>query len=120
MAVTDEARHDLYAYFQETMGRARASTMMELLPPEAPATKADITLVRKDLDHLRLTTEQNFSHLREWSTLHFEQKATKTDVADVRTEIANFKAEFHRVMRMQTFATITVLGIITALVHRLG
>lgn len=79
MAVTDEQRLDLHNYFRETMGRERAGVMMELLPPVGwgdVATKQDLAM---GLENLRL-----FVH---------------AEIADVRTEIAGVRAEFHSVMR---------------------
>ena len=52
MAVTEAAKHDLYAYFQDTMGEQRATTLMELLSPAGwadVATKQDLALLRTEL-----------------------------------------------------------------------
>ena len=49
MAVTEEARNDLYNHLQETMGRGRAGTLMALLPPTDAATKGDLDIVRTEL-----------------------------------------------------------------------
>ena len=56
MAVTEQQRHQLLAWFEERMGEERAATMMELLPPadrSELATKADLALVRADVAGLR-------------------------------------------------------------------
>jgi hypothetical protein len=49
VAVTEAARHDLYAYFQETMGEQRAATLMDLLSPADVATKQDVEILRNQL-----------------------------------------------------------------------
>jgi hypothetical protein len=52
VAVTEAARHDLYAHLKETMGEQRAATLMALLPPvgwDDLATKQDLANLRLDL-----------------------------------------------------------------------
>ena len=54
MAITDEARHELYTYLQETIGHERAATLMGHLPPVGwadVATKRDLEDLRKDTKH---------------------------------------------------------------------
>ncbi len=49
MAVTEQQRHRLLAWFEEHMGQDLGALMMELLPPadgSQLATKADLALVR--------------------------------------------------------------------------
>jgi hypothetical protein len=54
MSVTESERHQLFSWFEEHMGRERAATMMNLVPPAGWAEVA----TRHDLDELdgRLTT----------------------------------------------------------------
>jgi hypothetical protein len=54
MSVTESERHQLFSWFEEHMGRERAATMMNLVPPVGWAEVA----TRHDLDELdgRLTT----------------------------------------------------------------
>jgi hypothetical protein len=52
MPVTALARHQLFLWFEEQMGKERAATMMELMPPagaDEVATKADLVVLRAEL-----------------------------------------------------------------------
>lgn len=109
MAVTEEQRHDLHSYFQETMGRERAVVMMELLPPVGwgeVATKQDLAM---GLENLRLAVHAEIADVRT------EIASVRTEIASVRTEIADVRAEFHSVMRATIFgyvgSNVALLGL---------
>ena len=60
MPVTEHERHQLFSWFEEHLGSARAATLMSLLPPVGwgdVATRRDldeqVTGLRHDLDLLR-------------------------------------------------------------------
>lgn len=91
MAVTEEARHDLYTYYQETMGRERAGTLMALLPPEDVATKGDLMMVRKDLMMVR-------DELK----------------GEITVQIAELRSEFHNIYRKQTMALLMAMVAISS------
>jgi hypothetical protein len=107
MAVTEQQRHRLLAWFEEQMGHDLGATMMELLPPADGAqlvTKAD----------LALTTSALRSEIAELRT-------------ELRTDLADFRAEWKSDLLglQQTFVTwliasqaavITAIGIATGLV----
>lgn len=53
MEITSQDRHQLFAWFEEHMGKERATTMELLLEGGAPlATKSDVADVRRDLEAL--------------------------------------------------------------------
>jgi hypothetical protein len=64
MAVTEQQRHRLPAWFEEQMGQdLGATTMMELLPPADAsqlATKADIAELRADVKDDMLQLQRTF------------------------------------------------------------
>lgn len=49
MEVTEYERHQLFAWFEEHLGRERAATMMNVLPPSDFATRSDLDALRSDL-----------------------------------------------------------------------
>ena len=52
MAVTESGKHDVYTYFEEAMGKERATTLMAMVSPTAwadVATKQDLALLRTEL-----------------------------------------------------------------------
>ena len=52
MAVTESAKHDVYTYFEEAMGKERATTLMAMVSPTGwadVATKQDLVLLRTEL-----------------------------------------------------------------------
>lgn len=139
MAVTEQARHDVYTYFQETMGNERAATLMELLPPVGwgdVATKQHveqhIALVQHDIEHLRVATTKDIEHLREWAELRFdsvdarfESVAVRFDTVDQRmgtmatkADIHELRAEMYRAFKAQTislvFAMVGIAGLAAA------
>ncbi len=70
MAITEDARHQLYKRLEAVLGREEASVLMEHLPPVGwadVATKRDLdhlaAATKHDLDHLAATTEQGFERL---------------------------------------------------------
>lgn len=106
MAITDEARHELYTYLQETIGHERAATLMGHLPPVGWADVA----TKRDLDNAeqRIKTELRL----EMSDLRIEIKA---EIAELRVELANLRTEFAAALNRQTyrfvgFTTAVVVG----------
>jgi len=63
MSVTEQQRHQLFAWLEETMGADRAETMMSLLPPVGwadVATKHDLSQLEARLDLRFETLEHKF------------------------------------------------------------
>jgi hypothetical protein len=67
MSVTESDRHQLFAWFEEHMGKDRAATMMSLLPPVGwadVATKRDLDAfadrLRADMQELRADLQRTF------------------------------------------------------------
>ena len=56
MSVTEQQRHQLFTWLEETMGSDRAETMMSLLPPVGWADVA----TKHDLDQLELRLDLRF------------------------------------------------------------
>ena len=129
MAVTEQQRHRLLAWFEEQMGPDLGATMMELLPPSDAsqlATKADIAQLRSATKaDLAVTTAE----------LRSEMGALRSELADVRaelkTDLADFRAEWKGdlVDLQRTFVTwlvasqaavIASVGIATGLVLAVG
>lgn len=104
MAVTEESRYEVHKYFEETMGRERATTLMELLPPVGwgdVATKQDVLLLKEDIEQLRVATKQDLLALREWVS---ERTATKDDVHQMHTSLL-------RELRIYAISLVTLMGI---------
>ena len=83
MAITEDQRHQLYEGLVEVLGRERASTLMEHLPPVGWADVA----TKRDLDHLSLVTRRD---------LELEAGKIRHEFAEFRggmqTEFAEFRA----------------------------
>lgn len=60
MEVTGQQRHQLFVWFEEQMGRERAATMMELMPPVGSSGLA----TKRDLDALDLQIDLKLEKLR--------------------------------------------------------
>jgi len=63
MSVTEQQRHQLFTWLEETMGSDRAATMMSLLPPVGwadVATKHDLAQLESRLDLRFETLEHKF------------------------------------------------------------
>ena len=60
MAIGEEQRHELYRGLEAVLGRERATTMMELLPPVGWSDVAR----RSDLDHLEAVLRRDMEILR--------------------------------------------------------
>ena len=67
MAVSERARLDLYSKLQKTIGEQEATTLIEYLPPVGwadVATKADLGLLKRDIDELRRGMDARFEMVR--------------------------------------------------------
>ena len=60
MAITEEARHDMYEGLTEVLGEQRATTLMEHLPPTGWGGVA----TRRDLEALQAVTRAVIADLR--------------------------------------------------------
>ncbi len=96
MSITEYQRHELFNWFEEHMGKERATTMMNLVPPVGwgdVATSRDLELHRAatkaDLEVLRADMHQDVQRLRQ--EMQDEFKAVRTEMNDglsaVRTEM---------------------------------
>jgi hypothetical protein len=112
VAVTEEQRHDLHSYFQETMGRDRAVVMMDLLPPVGwgdVATKQDLVLLRKDLDTSVTLLRKDFDHAVERLETKLETSlanmATRDDLRSLQDKHVEFYERALDKIGTQLYAT---------------
>jgi hypothetical protein len=83
MPVTEYERNQLFAWFDEHMGKERAATMMSLLPPVGwsdVATKRDLDTVA---DRLDAKIDAGFD-------IAMVQMATKDDLRDLQRSIVTW------------------------------
>ena len=81
MAMTEEARHELYEALKEQLGRAPAATLMEAIPPVGwadVATKQDIVLLKSDLVQLEERIDLRLDLLK--AEFRTEMQALRADV----------------------------------------
>jgi hypothetical protein len=93
MAITEDQRHDLYEGLIEVLGREKATTLMEHLPPVGWAEVA----TQRDLDHQSTVSRRDLEV--EAGKLRHEMS---TEFAAVRTEITSMGERFGRDMREQS------------------
>ena len=79
MAITEDQRHDLYEGLIEVLGRAKATTLMEHLPPVGWADVA----TKRDLDHQSAVSRRDL----EVESGKIRQEMT-TGFADVQQEMS--------------------------------
>jgi hypothetical protein len=132
MAISEDRRHEMYEGLIEALGRERATTLMEHLPPVG---WADVT-TKRDLDQqtlvLRRDMEAEFGKFRaeiasvraelgsEIASVRAElgseiasvRAELGSEIASVRTEIAAAEARFERALRDQT--RLFFLGLLTS------
>jgi hypothetical protein len=78
MPVTEYERNQLFAWFDEHMGKERAATMMNLLPPVGwgdVATKRDLDVLAERID---LKIEVLVAHIATKDDLHTLQRTVVT------------------------------------------
>jgi len=61
---TRSAREALYHQLTEILGHGPAETLMSYLPDERPATRADITELRRELAALRAEIREDLRHMQ--------------------------------------------------------
>jgi hypothetical protein len=132
MAISEDRRHEMYEGLIEALGRERATTLMEHLPPVGWADVA----TKRDLDQqtlvLRRDMEAEFGKFRaeiasvraelgsEIASVRAElgseiasvRAELGSEIASVRTEIAAAEARFERALRDQT--RLFFIGLLTS------
>ena len=87
MAVTEQQRRRLLAWFEEHMGPDLGGTMMDLLPPadaSALATKADLGVLRSEIAELRAEIKEDLLQMqRTFGTWLFASQAAVIAVVGV-------------------------------------
>jgi hypothetical protein len=76
VSVSEFERHQLFTWFEEQMGRERAATMMNLVPPAGwgdVATRRDIHLVEARIDALEARLRSDM--MRTFGTWLFASQA---------------------------------------------
>jgi hypothetical protein len=135
VAITEVERLRLHQHFKESMGEEQAATLMQCLPPAGwgdvatkqdlahlrDATKQDIARLRdatkQDIARLRDATKQDFAHLREWCDIKFDAVDTRFDSVATKEDVANLRAELHKVMRTQLFGFFVAASAAASLVR---
>ena len=129
MSITEESRNDLYEGLTEALGKQRATTLMEHLPPRGwadVATKQDLQLLRTEL-----TAEMDvrFAEVRaqfaevgaQFAEVHAQFAEVGVGFAKVDVRFAELRTELHKTLRVHMFAMmavmLTALGIVTNLVR---
>ena len=104
MAITEDQRHDLYEGLIELLGREKATTLMEHLPPVGWADVA----TKRDLDHQstvsRRDLEVEAGKLRHEMSTEFAavRNEMSTEFAAVRNEMSSMGARFEHALREQS------------------
>jgi hypothetical protein len=83
VAVTEEARHDMYEGLTEVLGKQRATTLMEHLPPTG---WGDVATTR-DLEVLQAVTRAEMAELK---------TELKAEMAELRVGLEALRAEMHK------------------------
>jgi hypothetical protein len=139
MAITEEARHQLYLRLEAALGREEATTFMEHMPPVGWAdvatkhdleqqtllTKRDIELAASELRREIAGLRGEFGELRgEFGGLRGEFGELRGEFGELRGEFGDLRAELHRELRMQTFALLgagsVLFGLFSVLSRTLG
>jgi len=122
MAISEEARHQLYTRLEDVLGRREATTLMEHLPPVGwadVATKRDLdelgAATKRDLQMLAITVEQALQAMAVTSKRDADDKfaALSRDITaqgySLRLEMAAMTSRVERNLRGLTLRMITVI-----------
>ena len=127
MAITEESRHDMYEGLTEVLGRQRATTRMEHLPPTGwgdVATKRDLevhqAVTRADMAELKTEIKTEMAELK--TEIKTEMADLKTEMAGLRTDLKagleGLRAEMHKgfaqTFRWAVGANFALLGVAVA------
>ena len=117
MAISEDRRHEMYEGLIEALGRERATTLMEHLPPVGWADVA----TKRDLDQqtlvLRRDMEAEFGQVRAEiasvrAELGSEIASVRTEIASLRTEIAAAETRVERSITEQS--RVFVIAVLTS------
>ena len=97
MAIDERTRHEVHVAFEELWGPERAEAIMSLLPPVGWGEVA----TKRDLDALEHSIRHEF----------------RTEMAGLRTDLADVRTEFHRDL---SAATRTMVFSLTSSVFVVG
>ncbi len=110
MAISEDRRHEMYEGLIEALGRERATTLMEHLPPVGWADVA----TKRDLDQqtlvLRRDMEAEFGKVR--AEIASVRAELGSEIASVRTEIAAAEARVERSITDQS--RVFVIAVLTS------
>ena len=88
MAITEQSRHELYTRLEEIMGRERATTLMEHLPPMGladVATRRDLASLAERVEGSIDATRREIASLRE--RVDGSIDATRREIASLRDHV---------------------------------
>jgi hypothetical protein len=120
MAISEEARHEMYVRLEEVLGAQVAATVMEHLPPVGwadVATKRDLdafqVAMTGDLEALRVATKRDLAAVE--MRLRGELEALGMRVETLRLEMrSEFRGEINRLLLWLFPTQITLLGLVFA------
>jgi hypothetical protein len=99
MAISEDRRHEMYEGLIEALGRERATTLMEHLPPVGWADVA----TKRDLDQQTLVLRRD---------MEAEFGKVRAEIASVRTEIAAAETRVERSITEQS--RVFVIAVLTS------
>jgi hypothetical protein len=119
MSATEFERHQLFSWFEEHMGRERASTMMNLLPPAGwgdVATRRDLHLVETRIDTLEAGLNARIDTLEARLNARIDTLEARLD-AKIEARLSEFRSELMRTLGTWLFASqAAVIAVVTLLV----
>ncbi|MDQ3351052.1 MAG: hypothetical protein M3501_03690 [Actinomycetota bacterium] len=99
MSITEYQRHQLFTWFEEHMGKDRATTMMNLVPPVG---WGDVVTTR-DLQLHRAETKQDLLEFR--LAVEADMTSMRHEIAATRHEIAAAESRLGRTFASWLFAS---------------
>jgi hypothetical protein len=124
MAISEEARHEMYLKFEEVLGAQVANTVMEHLPPVGwadVATKRDLdaqsVLMKRDLDAQSVLMKSDLDAQSVLMKSGFDELRAemRSEFALVRLEFrSELRGEINRLMMWQFPTVLTLVGLAVA------
>lgn len=112
MSVTEFQRHQVFTWFEESMGSERAAIMMDLLPPVGwgdIATGTDLAMLRAEMSVLRSDVMGEVAVLR---------SEVMGEITGLRGEIASANASLlHKIVFAFVVSNTTLVTLVLAVVQ---
>jgi hypothetical protein len=124
MAVSEYERTQLFNWFEEHMGKERASTMMNLLPPVGwgdVATRRDLEMLEERLEHKIDSVAQRLDNRIDLVDARLEAMSNTMSGMATKADVIESRVELHRTLVSWIFlAQATVVAAVGLLVAYLG